>query len=91
MQKDLPKTRIVRSLRLNIAPGFSSAEAILKDLHQAAEKDAATAEELSKREEEWKRITPYITWQGGLYKTLIRPVKHSVVDADTDEGEEMSK
>ncbi|KIH46741.1 integrase core domain protein [Ancylostoma duodenale] len=69
---------VPKSITSDNAPTFTLAESILNDLQRAAQRDASIARELSNREVEWKRITPYAPWQGGFYERLIKSVKHSL-------------
>ncbi|EPB68040.1 hypothetical protein ANCCEY_12865 [Ancylostoma ceylanicum] len=52
--------------------------AILKDCVQALKQNPGLSRELSNREIDWRHITPYAPWQGGVYERLIQSVKHSL-------------
>ncbi|KIH46190.1 hypothetical protein ANCDUO_23759, partial [Ancylostoma duodenale] len=69
---------IPRTITSDNAPTFTMGETILKDCVQALEQNPSLSRELSNREIEWRHITPYAPWQGGVYERLIQSVKHSL-------------
>ncbi|KAL6726761.1 hypothetical protein Aduo_008698 [Ancylostoma duodenale] len=69
---------IPRTITSDNAPTFTMGETILKDCVRALEQNPSLSRELSNREIEWRHITPYAPWQGGVYERLIQSVKHSI-------------
>ncbi|EYC34095.1 hypothetical protein Y032_0001g239 [Ancylostoma ceylanicum] len=69
---------VPRTITSDNAPTFTMGEAILKDCVQALRQNPGLSRELSNREIDWRHITPYAPWQGGVYERLIQSVKHSL-------------
>ncbi|EPB69630.1 Pao retrotransposon peptidase [Ancylostoma ceylanicum] len=63
------------SITSDNSPTFALGQTILSECRQHALDDPAIAREVSTREIEWKYITPFAPWQGGVYERLIRSVK----------------
>ncbi|KIH44113.1 integrase core domain protein, partial [Ancylostoma duodenale] len=75
------------------SPTFTLGETVLEDCRRNIRSDPTISRMISDREIEWKYITPYAPWQGGVYERLIRSVKlilYKTLGKKTPSYEELS-
>ncbi|KHJ84187.1 hypothetical protein OESDEN_16103 [Oesophagostomum dentatum] len=66
------------SITSDNAPTFTLGESILVDCLRNIRNDPEISKVVSNHEIDWKYITPYAPWQGGVYERLIKSVKWSL-------------
>uniref|UniRef100_A0A7I4YFQ0 Integrase catalytic domain-containing protein n=1 Tax=Haemonchus contortus TaxID=6289 RepID=A0A7I4YFQ0_HAECO len=79
LRRFVARRGVPETITCDNAPTFLLSANILKNQPLSLQRDILRS--VTDREIQWKRITPYASWQGGFYERLIKSIKHALYKA----------